>query len=144
MKLKICSSCQKECYLWKSSPKLCRECAMKSATQVGNYKLTTKSISSDIKPVEKRTPINKKSDKQKKIDAAYSVLRKQFMKDHPLCMFKNCISISTECHHIRGRGKDYMLDSREWMAVCKPHHDYIHANDKESRELGYLKSRLGK
>jgi len=142
MKLKICSSCQKECYLWKSNPKQCKECSLKQATPIGNYKITTKS--SDIKPVEKRTPINKKSDKQKKIDAAYSVLRKQFMKDHPLCMFKNCISISTECHHIRGRGKDYMLDSREWMAVCKPHHDYIHANDKESRELGYLKSRLGK
>lgn len=161
MKLKICSSCGKECYLWKSIPKLCKECAMKDATPIGNYKMSTKSLieqaGEHIQSIEEskqkiraiisaskpRSPINSKSDKQKKIDAAYRVLRGQYMKDHPKCMFKDCQSHSEECHHIRGRSKEYMLDTREWMAVCKIHHDWIHANDKEARELGYLKSRLG-
>lgn len=89
-------------------------------------------------------PISKQSDKEKKRQVAYMALRKTYMEQHDKCMFKDCNIQSTECHHIRGRGKEYMLDTSEWMAVCSEHHRYIHDNDKECRELGYLKSRLGK
>lgn len=149
MKKKTCDGCGIECYLWKARSKtqlgLCKSCALKQSTPIGNIKIGTKTANEgEKKPYKPRSPINKRSDKKKKIDAAYKVLRGRYMKDHPICQFRECNRKSEETHHIRGRGKEYMLDTREWMAVCKIHHDWIHANDKESRELGYLKSRLGK
>lgn len=94
------------------------------------------------KTKEKPKPIKKISDKQKKINAAYTALRKVFMQTNPICQFRGCVAKSTECHHVRGRGKEYMLDTSTWMALCSHHHDWCHHNDKEARELGYIKSRL--
>jgi len=63
MKIKTCDACGKEGSLWKAKTKtqlgLCKSCALKNATQIGNYKITTKS--SDIKPVENRTQKEDKS-----------------------------------------------------------------------------------
>lgn len=50
MKLKICSECGKECYLWKSVPKLCKFCANRSI---------------------KFTPITKESYDGKKLNRIY-------------------------------------------------------------------------
>lgn len=124
----------------------CMQCARKYAKPI--YKgvkmiESTKPLNKPIQAYKKVKPINKMSDKEKKRQSAYNALRKVYMSQHDRCMFKDCQRPSTECHHIRGRGKEYMLDTSEWMAVCSEHHRYIHDNDKESRELGYLKSRLG-
>lgn len=141
MKKKICSSCGIECFLWKSTPKLCKSCALKNSTPIGTFTMTSNKTLQTPKNIK---PISKQSDKEKKRQTAYSALRKVYMEQHPKCMFKDCQRPSTECHHIRGRLGDYLLDTSEWMAVCNEHHVHIHNNDKESRELGYLKSRLGK
>lgn len=96
-----------------------------------------------VQSTKSSKPISKVSDKQSRLNKAYSVLRKEYMKARPLCMFEGCTRKSEEVHHVRGRIGEYLLDTTEWMAVCSEHHRYIHENDKECRELGYLKSRLG-
>lgn len=60
MKLKICSSCGKECYLWKSTPKLCKSCALKNATPIGNIKISNKTLHDEMKPSK---PVKPKEDK---------------------------------------------------------------------------------
>lgn len=105
----------------------------KTPTPIGDYTMT-----------KKPTPIPKVSSKEKKRQVAYNALRKEFMKQFPVCQFKECKRPSEHAHHIRGRIGEMLLDTTEWMAVCAEHHLYIHENDKECRELGYLKSRLGK
>lgn len=110
-----------------------------------------KSLISPVMKHEPRKPINKVSDKQDKLNKAYLVLRKQFLKDHPVCQYCNstsvkpdyCCKIATDIHHMGGRGK-YFLDTSTWMSTCREHHTWIHDHDKEARELGYLKSRLDK
>lgn len=127
MKLKICSSCQKECYLWKSSPKLCRECAMKSATQIGNYKLTTKVVSSDIKSVEKkkRKAIAPISDKQKERLKRYRILRDDYMDKHRFCEanLEGCKVRSSDLHHKKSRVGENLFS--HFMAVCRSCHNLI-------------------
>jgi len=142
MKLKICSSCGIECYLWKSNPKLCKSCDLKNSTSIGSFKITYKTSNKTLHPPKKQKPIPNMSEKEKKRQQAYLALRKIYMAQHTKCMFKDCQRLSEECHHIVGRVGERLLDTTEWMAVCSEHHRYIHDNDKECRELGYLKSRL--
>lgn len=89
-----------------------------------------------------RTPINKVSDKQAKINAAYSVLRKQFLKDNPNC--KVCNREATEAHHKLGRVGHRMLDTTEWLAVCSSCHHEIEMSPQWAKENGYSKNRLDK
>jgi len=144
MKAKKCSgeNCNYIGGLWKAKCKehdgLCKNCALKRTSEVNGIKSSFKTL----EVTEPRKQIAKVSDKQKKLNTAYMALRKTYMEQNPKCMFKGCHRPSTECHHVRGRGEKYMLDTSEWMAVCSEHHRHIHDNDKESRELGYLKSRL--
>lgn len=164
MKLKQCSVCLQFVPLWKSNPATCKNCMprtpikpkvgdiykipytdFKGDPQVGDFRITSITPTNKTRTATKTAkPINKVSSKEKKRQVAYMALRKEFMKQYPECMFKDCHRPSTECHHIRGRVGELLLDTTEWMAVCTEHHHYIHQNDKECRELGYLKSRLGK
>lgn len=95
---------------------------------------------------KKQYTIPKVSDKQKKINAAYKILRDQFMKAHPLCQarFGGCTYIATECHHSRGRGKDYMLDSRTYRALCHDCHVEVELNPEAAKLLNLSGNRLDK
>lgn len=94
----------------------------------------------------KRKPLNKISSKQQKLNTAYSVLRKQYLKDHPVC--EHCIEMypdqdrrhlkAIEIHHTAYRGKN-TNDTSTWLAVARKCHNWIHANPKEARERGFLK-----
>lgn len=121
-KLKQCSACGKSCVLWKSNPPLCRICADKE-----RYLLKQTTNGKVAKPFK---PIKKVSDKQAKKNAAYSVMKKQFIKDNPRCQvgFQNCTLIATDIHHVysgASRSK-YFLDTREWKATCRNCHTVIH------------------
>lgn len=128
-KLKICSKCGNPSKLWKSTPKLCKKCA---------------ALNRPVQAIKRSAPINKVSDKQKKINAAYSVLCSQFKKDHPICQarIKCSGSLTTEVHHKRGRGKAYMLDSTTYLACCSDCHRWIEENPSQAKALGFSESRL--
>lgn len=133
-----CTHCNKEGHYQTFCPNKPRKPIKSKVTEMSWEQYQDKKS----KPKEKPKPIKKISDKQKKINVAYMALRKVFMHTNPVCQFKGCSSKSTECHHVKGRGKEYMLDTTTWMALCSHHHYWCHNNDAEARELGYIKSRL--
>ena len=117
-KLKICSSCGKECYLWKSNPKLCKDCAMK---------IKSKETGQTSKMP---TPIKRVSDKRAKLDQLYNVAAALYKKTNTKCMakLKGCTGLTNHVHHLfsgASRSK-YYLDQREWIGVCNNCHHQIH------------------
>lgn len=88
--------------------------------------------------------INKVSDKQKKINALYKILRDQFMKDKPMCQagWEGCTHYSTECHHSKGRVGFNMLDSSTYRSLCKNCHDKVGEQSDRAKELNLSASRL--
>lgn len=134
-KLKKCSLCEQETVIWKqfSGKRYCRNCWARIKPPVQTT--APKSF----------TPIPKRSAKRIKQEAAYSVLRKVFLDQHPECMAKIegvCSGDRTHEIHHQHSGKDrekYFLDTGTWLALERSCHDWIHSHPLESRELGLLK-----
>lgn len=84
----------------------------------------------------KRTPIKKRSSKQEKIDAAYSILCKQYKKNHPVCEVCNDRA-TQDVHHKAYRGSK-TLDESTYLAVCRTCHNYIHSHPQWARDNQYL------
>jgi hypothetical protein len=132
MKLKTCNGCNEEKPIWKNhlGKKYCKTCW-------SCHNNTPKPI------VSKQKPIPKISSKKAKLDKVYSVLREQFIKQHPVCQAKlnGCTLSATDIHHkYSGKNRSqYYLDSTTWMAICRNCHRWIHDNPKSAKELDYLK-----
>lgn len=94
---------------------------------------------SKSKPVQ----IKKISDKQSKINTAYSVLRKSFLSTNPYCQARLsgiCKIDATDVHHTEGRGVK-TLDTTTWLAVCRFCHSWIEEHPLQAKELNLSKSR---
>lgn len=46
------------------------------------------------------------------------------------------IRLATECHHMRGRNGNLLLDEQYWLPVCLGCHHWITDHSKKARELG--------
>lgn len=91
---------------------------------------------SEVKRTPK-SPIKKISDKRKKQRAAYSILRKQFLKDNPKCaVFPNLDSV--EIHHVNHTEGERLNDTKYWLAVSRIGHNKIHNFPEWSYEKGFL------
>lgn len=95
--------------------------------------------SKDMKKPTLRKPLSPKSSKQQKKDAAYSVLRAQYLKNKPHCQakLKGCTLVATDIHHKAYRGENY-LDTTTWMSICRTCHSWVHEHPKIARALGFL------
>lgn len=93
-----------------------------------------------IKGIKKTNSIKKISEKKKKQDKLYKELRKQFLKDHPICAVYPPKK-ATQIHHKKGRGK-YYLDVSTWLAVSMEGHRQIEDNPQWAKMLGFSESRL--
>jgi len=69
--------------------------------------------------------------------AVYRPLRDKYMKENPICQFKDCNALANDLHHKARRGKN-LCNVDTFMGVCRKHHNWIEENPKESKELGYL------
>lgn len=82
------------------------------------------------------------SDKRKIKNAEYSILREQFLKEHPNCELKlqPCTRTSTQVHHTAsGWNKATNLNNvKTWKASCDNCNQFLHdkLSAKEARELG--------
>lgn len=117
MKLKICSECKKECYLFKSRPALCSSCARKY-----------------------QKPINKVSDTHKETLKQYKPIREEYLKEHPNCQLKleGCLGIASEIEHRSGKAtKELYLDSSKYFAVCRVCHIQVEVLGTEAYEKGF-------
>ena len=128
-KKKICSACNTEQYIWKRhlGQPLCKSC--------------WSCHESKDKPKPKvPSKLKQKSDKQKAIDKAYSLMRKEYLTKHPMCEIKLpgvCTGQACDIHHKSYRGINTLAQAT-WAAACRECHEWCHANPKEARELGFL------
>jgi len=83
------------------------------------------------------------SSKIVKLNAAYSVLREQFLKRKPYCEahLPGCAVNATDVHHKKGRTGALLLDDTEFLAVCRTCHNWIENNHVDAKLLGFSKSR---
>ena len=124
-KKKYCSGCESEQYIWKNyaGNKYCKNCWFKS---------------------NKSPAIPKVSEKKKKQDVEYSLLRKKYLLKKPNCEVNviGCTNIATDIHHTIG-GQDrsvYYLIQSTWLSSCRTCHVWIHEHPLEARELKLLAS----
>ena len=132
-KKKICSVCNTEQYIWKNheGSKYCKDCWSCHKSKENKPQKPKLAPSSSIK---------QKSDKQKAIDKAYSLMRKEYLTKHPMCEIKLpgiCTGQACDIHHKSYRGINTLAQAT-WAAACRECHEWCHANPKEARELGFL------
>ena len=96
-------------------------------------------------PLKRKTPLRKMSKKRQKESKVYSVKRREFLAEHPICQI--CESRpATEIHHKESRYSDTYLNEETWLALCgfgapaNGCHAWIHRNPGLAREMGYLNS----
>jgi hypothetical protein len=128
-KKKLCDGCQEMTIIWKNheGSRFCKQC----------WSSQTKSIK---KPTAKST-LRVKSEKQKAIDKAYSLMRTEYLTKHPLCEIVIpgiCKGQACDIHHTEYRGI-HTLAQLTWKSSCRACHDWVHSNPVKARELGYLK-----
>lgn len=86
-------------------------------------------------------PPKKISEKRQEEMKDYSTLRKQYLKENPVCEanLRECTGMAEEIHHKAKRGANY-LNVETFMAVCKPCHKIIEEkmSAEERREQGFL------
>lgn len=132
MIIKTCTSCGFQGNMFRSKPLLCRNCANRSHVSNDNAKGEV---------LVHKSPIKAVSDKQAKINQAYTVLRKQFLKDYTECQVKLhvCSGIATQIHHCySGSNKrKHYLDSSTYKAICADCHRVLH-DDLSADELYFL------
>lgn len=154
--MKQCGICLKDFpSLWKAKRKLpdgtiepakCKECATKPKVGdllkpkgQGNFKPTHRIVSI--------TPIPRQSDKEKKRQAAYKVVRKYYLDDHPKCeamVSRDCNFIADQIHHKCGRIGDLLINMKYFLATCDSCHKWIEKNVKKAKILGFSLNRLDK
>lgn len=120
IKLKLCSSCNKEQLIWRSKgkDKYCRQCWLRD-----NSAPLPKKLPKPIKP---------KSDKKSIQDQLYSVLRNKFFQDdnNKSCKarLEGCTLVASDVHHLYSGSSrsEHYLNVKEWIPVCRNCHTKIH------------------
>lgn len=118
----ICTSCEKETYIY--SRKMCQYCYWKSKPKKP-LNIVTK----------KMQPFSAKKLEELKV---YRKLRDNYLKENPIC--ERCGEKSEDLHHKKPR-EHYLNDVSIFCSLCRKCHIWVHDNDKESREQGYLLSK---
>ena len=109
------------------------------------------------KPIQKKKPIKKVSDRRKIEQPVYKAKRLKFLKENPLCAIKgtNCTCKATTIEHTKGRrgfADDYArqnnislyLDERFWLPACAPCNLELENNPELSQNHQLSKLHNGK
>lgn len=90
-------------------------------------------------PIKRKKRLNPVGRLRRVTQQVYREKRDKFMREHPVCQYPNCSKASFDPHHRHGReGKNY-LDTSTWSALCREHHNWVHAHPNQAREMGLLK-----
>lgn len=93
-------------------------------------------------PLRRKKGLRKVSSKHKRQLGVYYAVRENYLQNHPIC--EACkIRLSTEIHHMKGRGK-HLCNTDYFMAVDRGCHRWIHDHPAEARTLGLLISKFQK
>jgi len=110
-----------------------------SAKKLPRVPKLRKTLQSGLK--RKSGGIKAVSDKRKKQNAEYSVLKAEFLMQNLYCEVFPAL-IATEVHHGMGREGKWLLDTTHWHAVSRAGHEWIENNRAEAAKRGFLKLRL--
>lgn len=88
--------------------------------------------------------MRKVSKKQSANLRQYKKVRESYLEYNHDCEAKlsDCSYEATEIHHKKGRIGNLLQDDTYFLAVCRNCHRWIEEHPKESKELGFSKSRL--
>jgi|SRR5687768_3764114 len=102
---------------------------------MGTKALWTKINPPPKKKVVKR--IRKVSKKRTEQLKAYASLRKDYLKNHPIC--QRChVFESVDIHHCKGKTNLLLLDVRHWKALCRQDHKWVHDHPDAARREGLI------
>ena len=103
------------------------------------------SVTTTPQPTVRRKRLPPRSPKRIKEDAVYSVERRIFLDEHPVCeahLPGICTHVATEVHHKEGRTGDNYLDKTKWLGACHQCHCWITDHTKEALEAGLSLKRI--
>lgn len=140
MKLKTCSVCNKETYLWKSKPASCKECWLKIKAQEQSSE--PKSYKTFKKKESRSYRIKSVSDKKLIELKEYRVVRDRYLAEHKVCEHPDCKNPSEDLHHAKGRVGSLLTDVRYFKALCRKCHRWCEENVNEAKKLGLSVDRL--
>lgn len=96
-------------------------------------------------PLRRSTkPINKVAKRRAKQNGTYERLKKQFLKENPVCMFEGCEAPTQVLHHAAGRIEELLYDQRYFRNLCHVHHDFVENNPEYAKEHNYSVERTNK
>ena len=104
--------------------------------------------SSPQKKSEVKKPINKVSGKMKDTKAELKKKYTAFLKNKPFCDIKSpeCTKVATAVNHIKGRGKNFILNEQFWEPCCPQCNSYIEQfpkfNGGRHKQSPHTKSKL--
>lgn len=142
-KTKTCSFCKEDVpRLYYSNPKCCFSWSCRRAYA------GLKHSDDPVGRKEKKVPqIAQNSPKRLKQLAEYRKRRTEYLEDNPSCevhISKQCMGKASEIHHKWGKIGNDLIDVNNFIAICRPCHNWVHENDAEARAKGLLISRLNK
>ena len=90
------------------------------------------------KAKKRKKKIRQVSEKRQTQLAIYRKKRGEYMGSVKVCEFKGCNHKPQDLHHKNGRVGAMVFNTAYFMAVCRVHHNWIHENPAEAREMDYL------
>jgi len=89
------------------------------------------------RPIKANKPIRRVSARRAKENKTYTVVRKEYMTEHPKC--EVCLHApACDIHHRRGRWKSRLTEVAFFIAVCRTCHDKIHHNPEWAYATGLM------
>ncbi len=146
-KLKPCKTCGDPSYIFSHGD--CKSCAqMRYASEKPKHRpLAQTENGGEAKPFKvtyQTKEIKKVSTRQQRLNAAYSVLRKQFLKVHQMCEahWEGCTYQATTIHHSQGRQDGNLLNDRTFKALCMSCHEKVERQVERAKKEGLTVDRL--
>ena len=94
-----------------------------------------------VKPTVNNKPLRTRSPNRSKEEAVYLKKRMDYLYYHTNCeatVTNVCSQKATEIHHKAGRIKDKLNDEKDWLAICRSCHNWVHNHPIEARQLHLL------
>ena len=120
-KLKKCLNCEKDSIIWSKGH--CKNCF--------HAKNPPKKIA-------------KISNKHFEALKEYRIVRDNFMKQNPSCQanLKGCTKKATDLHHKKGRTGKLLIDTKNFMSLCRSCHNKIEDGGEWVYETGFKVKRI--
>lgn len=90
-------------------------------------------------PLRRRASLSRMSAKAEKIAPVRRAFVARILLERPVCQFLGCANDSYDVHEVitRARGGS-ILEPDNVKALCRKHHDWIHAHPEDATALGLL------